>query len=364
VTSHDRCDDCAAWRPDGTPAVLFPDGLGFYRLRTASRTSARLLRDAIVTLRRLLPGGQLAGIPLELALDYRHVVDGSGARRRVPVWTLTLKPPSMLQFDLDVRALRQIALRAREESGLLALPAPASETLEEALLAPEPGDAEARLLARVQGRRCDQGYWTRRWHAAAAGTEWESEAGRARFLDEYTGGRTASLAEFLAGSSDEQAAELLAALEQTKQRSDEQPCHTCGVFGCQGECAPQAPSDAAEEPAAVVDQEEPAPAVDPTWVELAQRATRTLRDQAALFAAQDGERPATAAQRKAVARWLLDLAGLDQENAALFLCSVFSLASSEQASYAQLRALLSWIGTTNAREAAQAIVALARATTS
>lgn len=63
----------AEWDGNGVPKVLFPDGLGFFRLRFTSRNS---LSNFIAQLQLVyeFTGGRLAGVPFDLRLINREGV--------------------------------------------------------------------------------------------------------------------------------------------------------------------------------------------------------------------------------------------------------------------------------------------------
>uniref|UniRef100_UPI00257CAC85 recombination directionality factor n=1 Tax=Oceanithermus sp. TaxID=2268145 RepID=UPI00257CAC85 len=225
----------ARWGGDdienAAPQIYFPDGFGVYRLRFTSRNS---LRNLLATIRELqgLTAGRIAGVPLELRLVYREVADPTGARRKVPVWTFTLKPPGQLALTNETfRVIVQRGLEAGESLKLEALEPP-KETLEdmeqamlrgelleepvpvEAALRPEPKaaamDAEFERLGREPEQpavlepdedaleKLGTGYvpetWTRNWFAAVEGTPYRGDAARAWLIAHVTDGRYDSLA--------------------------------------------------------------------------------------------------------------------------------------------------------------------------
>jgi len=213
------------------PQIYFPDGFGVYRLRFTSRNS---LRNLLATIRELqgLTAGRIAGVPLELRLVYREVADPTGARRRVPVWTFTLKPPGQLALTNETfRVIVQRGLEAGESLKLEALEPPSEtlEDMEQALLrgelleepvpvesAPKTEPKAAAMDAEFErlGREPEQpavlepdektleqlatGYvpetWTRNWFAAVEGTPYRDDAGRAWLISDITDGEYDSLA--------------------------------------------------------------------------------------------------------------------------------------------------------------------------
>ena len=201
------------------PQIYFPDGFGVYRLRFTSRNS---LRNLLATIRELqgLTAGRIAGVPLELRLVYREVADPTGARRRVPVWTFTLKPPGQLALTNETfRVIVQRGLEAGESLKLEALEPPSEtlEDMEQALLRgelleervpveagqpPAPRAAEASAdVAEPDDAALEQlatGYvpetWTRNWFAAVDGTPYREDAARAWLISDITDGEYDSLA--------------------------------------------------------------------------------------------------------------------------------------------------------------------------
>ncbi len=225
----------ARWGGDdienAAPQIYFPDGFGVYRLRFTSRNS---LRNLLATIRELqgLTAGRIAGVPLELRLVYREVADPTGARRKVPVWTFTLKPPGQLALTNETfRVIVRRGLEAGESLKLEALEPPKEtlEDMEQALLrgelleepvpveaAPKPEPKAAAMDAEFErlGREPEQpavlepdeealeklgtGYvpetWTRNWFAAVEGTPYREDAARAWLIAHITDGRYDSLA--------------------------------------------------------------------------------------------------------------------------------------------------------------------------
>jgi len=216
---------------DAAPQIYFPDGFGVYRLRFTSRNS---LRNLLATIRELqgLTAGRIAGVPLELRLVYREVADPTGARRTVPVWTFTLKPPGQLALTNETfRVIVQRGLEAGESLKLEAIEPP-KETLEdmeaallrgELLDEPVPVEAERKQEPKAAamdaeferlGREPEQpavlepdeetlerlstGYvpetWTRNWFAAVDGTPYHEDEARAWLISHITGGQYDSLA--------------------------------------------------------------------------------------------------------------------------------------------------------------------------
>jgi hypothetical protein len=198
----------ARWGDDGQPKLIFPDGLGFYRLRFTSLNSAENIRSQLAYIASLpITQGRIAGIPLELAIDYREVSGPDGSRRRVPVWTLVLRPPSTIELDV-VQTARILESGMAQARGL-ALPLPTVETFEAAERegadldldrAVIDGDAREVSPSEVRhlggGGKVDPDWLIRNYFAGAGRTSLRDDDGREAFLLAYTGGRTGSLREF------------------------------------------------------------------------------------------------------------------------------------------------------------------------
>lgn len=215
----------ARWDEDGQPKLVFPDGLGFYRLRFTSLNSAENIRSQLAYIASLpITGGRVAGIPLELSIDYREVSGPDGSRRRVPVWTLVLRPPSTI--ELDVVQTTRILERGMEQARGLALPLPTVQSFE---VAEREGDdvdldqaavieGEARTVSADEARtlrgggKADPDWLIRQYFAGAGRTSLRDDEGRERFLLAFTRGRTGSLAEFAATATRRESEDLLKAL--------------------------------------------------------------------------------------------------------------------------------------------------------
>lgn len=215
----------ARWDEQGNPKLVFPDGLGFYRLRFTSLNSAENIRSQLAYIASLpLTGGRIAGIPLELSIDYRDVAGPDGSRRNVPVWTLVLRPPSTI--ELDVAATTRILERGMAQAEGLALPMPRMETFEDAEAEGPDIDldqaavieGEARTVSAEEARhlqgggKADPDWLIRQYFAGAGRTSLRDDDGRERFLLAFTGGKTGSLAEFAATATRRQSEDLLKAL--------------------------------------------------------------------------------------------------------------------------------------------------------
>jgi hypothetical protein len=209
----------AEWEPH--PAVVLPDGLGFYRLRFTSRNSLRSILNGLRAVGRFT-GGRVAGVPFELRIDYREVADRTGQRRTVPVWVLVMRPPATVRLaSSNWAGVMQTALS--QGQAFKALPPPSEETLalaewegpEPDLDEPQqiaaPTDSEIAQLA--DGGPLDADYWKRRWHAVAAGSSFEDDENRAEFIADFTEGSHASLKRFLEVATEGDCEALIAELQ-------------------------------------------------------------------------------------------------------------------------------------------------------
>lgn len=214
----------ARWDDQGQPKLIFPDGLGFYRLRFTSLNSAENIRSQLAYIASLpITQGRIAGIPLELSIDYRDVAGPDGSRRNVPVWTLVLRPPETI--ELDVAQTTRILESGMEQARGLALPMPRLETFEAAEsegpdidLDREVIEGEARTVFADEARhlrgggKADPDWLIRQYFAGAGRTSLREDDGRERFLLAFTRGRTGSLADFAATATRRESEDLLKAL--------------------------------------------------------------------------------------------------------------------------------------------------------
>jgi len=240
----------AEWGPDG-PEIVFPDGVGaYYRLRFTSRHS---LRSILAGLRSIgqFTQGRIAGVPFDLAIDYREAADATGKKRTIPVWSLASKPPGGRR--LTSRNFNDVMTLALEQGAALMLPMPTPPTLQDALaeLPDEDldesiidgvvvGDVSDRELELIQrGGRCNAEHWRGLFFSAVRGTEFDGDESpaRAAWLREYTKGRTDSLAEYLHWSTEREAQAMVVAASDELNRRRE-------ARDARGESPPTRPSPA------------------------------------------------------------------------------------------------------------------------
>jgi hypothetical protein len=121
----------AAWDEDQLPFMVWPDGFVPYRLRFGSINAARGFVESLQSIKKLT-GGRLVGVPLELTLTYKWVMDPKLVRRQVPVWTVRLKHPSGMPMRTET--IRNVLAAGIQDASVMALPA-SIEMEEEALFA-------------------------------------------------------------------------------------------------------------------------------------------------------------------------------------------------------------------------------------
>lgn len=225
----------AEWGADG-PEVVFPDGLGFYALRTTSRHSVRSIQSTLDYTRRFTR--RVAGLPFVLSVDHREVAGPDGRKRLIPVWTITTRPPEGIR--LSSRTFSELASRALSQGAALMLPAPDAGSWEDAERAgpppiDEPSEEELRTLE--AGGLCDADHYTRLWHALARGTRFEAEHERHALIARYTQGACASLAAYLDEATEAQASDLIATLatEVAADRAHEWRGKYTAVFGTEAD---------------------------------------------------------------------------------------------------------------------------------
>lgn len=215
----------AEWHPEKGPQMRWDDGLDFYRIRFTSRNSLRILGAAISHVQSFT-GGEIRGVPFDIAIDYRDVAGGDGSRRNVPVWTFVMAPPG----GLTARTLGPLLRAALAEGQLLQIapPKPEGEDVAEGDFR-EMGDDEdiadddADLIAR--GGRCDAAYYRAHFFKTVDGTRYDTDDGRARLIREYTEDPSNgyilaydSLAQFLAAISEREASKFLAHVTELRDR--------------------------------------------------------------------------------------------------------------------------------------------------
>jgi hypothetical protein len=205
----------AEWEPQ--PAVVMPDGLGFYRLRFTSRNSLRSILNGLRAVGRFT-GGRVAGVPFELRIDYRETTDRTQKRRTIPVWVLVMRPPSTVKLASHnwagvVRgalsqgeAFKELPPPSEETLALAEWEGPEADLDEPPQLA-APSDAEIAAIA--AGGTCDAAHWKKRWGAVVDGTRFDYAEERRKFLLHFTNGRHASLKEFLAVATEGDAEALI-----------------------------------------------------------------------------------------------------------------------------------------------------------
>lgn len=196
----------AEWADDG-PRVVFPDGLGMYRLRFTSRNT---LRNLLATLDQTakMTNNRIAGIPFDLGVDFREVAAPNGKKRSIPVFTFVMAPPG----GITSRTFRTVTGTALSQGeALRMLPSPNRETWETATLdGPVGDDVTAEDIAILErGGLCDKRHYTKLWHAMVRDTSLASKEGRAAFLDEVSEQRFDSLSLFLDQASESDAALLI-----------------------------------------------------------------------------------------------------------------------------------------------------------
>jgi len=346
--------------PDGQPEVLFPDGLGFYRLRTTSLNSLRALRASLQNVRRLT-NGRLRGIPFELSIGYREVARPNGRKTRIPVWQAILRPPEGIV--LGSRTFAVLAQAGLQEGRMLALPAPSDALIEAEAYrevewadspdsgdVPEPPQAEAELVAR--GGRCDAAYWLARWHATAAGSRYADDEERHHLIVALTRGRYASLRTFLADATEQEAAQLVMTLEQAKAADAAEP-------EAEPTEDPEWPSDAewhdaadAAESEPVADEEPYAPPSDDE--NLAGMARKAVHAFAETFRKEDGAKPPSPALVRAWRRFVEEELRCDPAPLLPYLVGKHA----GELTAAEMRAVMSWGGGPDAPDQVAAIMRL------
>lgn len=212
---------CLAEWTDGDPAVVFPDGLGFYAIRTTSRHSVRSI-EATLAYTQQFTRGRLAGLPFVLEIDYREVAGPDGSKRTIPVWTVTTRPPQGIR--LSSKTFAGIATKALAEGAALMLPAPEAGTWED-YEAEGPSAVEEPSSEQVErleaGGFCDAEFYRAAWFARVRDTALDSDEARASFLSSHTDGEYESLSEFFEQANEAEAAALIAAAGDLLTRANQ-----------------------------------------------------------------------------------------------------------------------------------------------
>jgi hypothetical protein len=175
----------AEWAENGGARIIFPDGLGFYRLRFTSNNS---LSNFLAQLNQIsgLTGGRIAGVPLTLRLVNSERSDGDGVRRQVPLWTVTMQPPQ--QLSLDSGRLRHMLEAGIREADRLKLPPPRAELANDDDFTIDVDldnvldEGASRMLS--SGVAPETRY--RQWHGLVHDTELDTDEGRHNFLAAHT----------------------------------------------------------------------------------------------------------------------------------------------------------------------------------
>lgn len=197
----------AEWTEDGKPKLIFPDGLGLYRLHFTSLHSAEAIRGQLSYIASLT-GGCVAGVPLELSIAYRNLAGPDGVRRtRVPIWSLVLNPPETIA--LTAGRVSEVLELGISQARQLAIAAPAPETLELAAYEGPDVDLDAATVIEGHAREIGQHDADRlagggpiankerartEFFLAVGRTSLRDQESRAAFISAFTHGRIDSLA--------------------------------------------------------------------------------------------------------------------------------------------------------------------------
>lgn len=199
----------ATWEGE-QPRLIFPDGLGLYRLAFTSLNSAEAIKAQLAHIAGLT-GDRVAGVPLELSIVYRDHAGPDGVRRNVPIWSLVLHPPQTIK--LDPARVASILQSGIDQARALAIAAPSPETIDLAVYeGPDVDMDDARVIdgevmppsRRDMKRLSGGGPITNPGRARAEffmavgrKSALYHEDGRAPFVQAFTNGRTDSLATFI-----------------------------------------------------------------------------------------------------------------------------------------------------------------------
>jgi hypothetical protein len=214
----------AGWEHD-EPKLIFPDGLGLYRLAFTSLNSAEAIKSQLSYIASLT-GGRVAGVPLELSIAYRNLAGPDGVRRdRVPIWSLVLNPPKTI--ELNPARVASILQSGIEQATSLAIAAPRPETLELAEYEGPDVDLDAARIIDGQvitpsrrdveklaggGPIRDPKRFCADFMMMAKGSSLEEKEDRQNFMIAATNGRTDSLSTFAETASNQAGNQLLKVL--------------------------------------------------------------------------------------------------------------------------------------------------------
>lgn len=228
----------ARWLPNGDPEIYLPDGFASYRLRFTSLNSAQSIVNQLYFISEKT-GGQVAGIPLDLFITYRELADPTGAKRKVPIWTMVLRPPDELQLN-TAAAVRGIFRKGIAQAEALSLPAPTMLTDDQLMLeAPDVdlddpsvidgqfsvSEADNRRL-RGGGPIANPDRLRASFFLAIKGSSLDEREGGGYedFLLAVTGGRTGSLSEFCRTATNAEADRLLeAVVDRVRREREDRP---------------------------------------------------------------------------------------------------------------------------------------------
>ncbi len=208
----------AEWDEDGRPMIVFPDGYGYYRLRTTSSRGARNILSMINQTAQITRG-RIAGIPFELYTKIENTTTPDGGRFNAPIWGLRMSTPDPKAMRLTSRVFSTIVQAATQEAQALTLepPPPVSETT---LIAGDEDEglevSDAQLLRVERGFNPDD--WRKRYYAVTQGTPYRERPGRAWLIAYATGGATDSLKELLERADEEMAAHTVQTAEKVVAR--------------------------------------------------------------------------------------------------------------------------------------------------
>lgn len=209
----------AEWDERG-PAFVFPDGMGWYAIRTTSLHTVRNLQAALIYAASL-NRGSFRGIPFETRLTYPEVAGPDGRKRTIPTFAFTVRPPAGANGEvvrLDAAQWRALTDGARNQASMLALPAPEPESwdraaLEGPLVADEDQPDDLAFAQMQRGGTCDAEAARRRFFATTDGTYYDTAEARAEFMTAFTDGAHTSLATYLAVATEADATRLQMAIQ-------------------------------------------------------------------------------------------------------------------------------------------------------